>query len=84
VRSRLPKWLVKAVVKPAALYIFKQDVEVLALQTETLRAFDEASYVSTDIDVLGPHILRLMHRGARGERGDPDAAPYEKRVTMWV
>jgi phenylpropionate dioxygenase-like ring-hydroxylating dioxygenase large terminal subunit len=84
VRTRLPKWLVKAVVQPLAMYIFRQDAEILTLQTETFHRFGEARYVSTDVDLLGAHILRLMHRAARGEAGDPTAAPYEREVTMWV
>lgn len=84
VRTRLPKWLVRAALQPLALYIFRQDAEILALQTETLRRFGEAKYVSTDIDLLGAHILRLMHRAARDEPGDPNATPYEREVVMWV
>ncbi|MCB9682295.1 MAG: aromatic ring-hydroxylating dioxygenase subunit alpha [Alphaproteobacteria bacterium] len=84
IRSRLPGWLVRPIVQPLALRIFAQDVEVLRLQVDTLQAFGDATFVSTDIDVLGTHILRLMHRAARGDAGDPEAPPFERTTTMLV
>jgi phenylpropionate dioxygenase-like ring-hydroxylating dioxygenase large terminal subunit len=84
VKTRLPRWLVRALVKPLALRIFGQDAEILDLQTKTLHAFGEGSYASTELDLLGPHILRLMHRAARGEVGDPSAPPYERATTMLI
>jgi hypothetical protein len=82
-RTRLPRWLVGAVVKPLALYIFNQDAVVLKRQSDTLHRFGEASYASTEIDLLGPHILRLMTRAARGERGG-EADVYRREVTLMV
>ena len=83
-RTRLPRWLVRMIVQPLALHIFGQDAVVLARQADALHAFGEASYASTEIDLLGPHILRLMTRAARGEPGDPDAAPYVRETTLLV
>jgi phenylpropionate dioxygenase-like ring-hydroxylating dioxygenase large terminal subunit len=83
-RTRLPRWLARAVVTPIALHIFQQDAVVLAKQTAALHRFGGASWVSTEIDLLGPHILRLMTRAARGEPGDPTAPPYVREATMWV
>lgn len=84
IRTPLPNWLVRAAVTPLALRIFHQDAVVLGKQTEALQAFGEARFASTEIDLLGPHILKLMHRAARGEVGDPDAAPYTREVTLMV
>jgi nitrite reductase/ring-hydroxylating ferredoxin subunit len=81
-RTPLPAWLVKAVIQPVALRIFRQDAVVLRQVVQRLHDFGEVSYVSTDIDVLGAHILRLMTRAARGE--PLDEAPYARTVTMWL
>lgn len=84
VRSRIPGFLLKPLVQPLALKIFAQDAEILALQTQTLHTFGEARFVSTDIDVLGHHILKLMHKAARGDLDDPTTPPVERETTMWL
>lgn len=83
VRSRIPTWLLRPLIQPLALRIFAQDAEVLALQTETMQAFDDATFVSTELDVLGTHILRILRRAARGEI-DPEEPPFVRETTMLV
>jgi phenylpropionate dioxygenase-like ring-hydroxylating dioxygenase large terminal subunit len=81
--ARIPHFMIKPLIQPIALKIFGQDAEVLALQTETLGHFGEEKYASTDIDLLGPHILRLLRRAEKGDiDSSEDDAPYEKRVKM--
>lgn len=70
--------------KPIALAIFKQDAKILARQTETIRLFGGEQYVSTEVDVLGPHILRLLRAAERGKLEPSSAAPAERRFTMEV
>lgn len=84
IKTRLPRWLVKLVVEPVALKIFGQDRLILGMQKDTLHTFKEARFASTDLDVLGLHILRLMTRASRGEPPDTEAAPFVREVTMWV
>ncbi|MEL6344995.1 MAG: aromatic ring-hydroxylating dioxygenase subunit alpha [Myxococcota bacterium] len=84
VRARIPLWLVRPFVEMAALRIFGQDQRLLEIQTNALRRFGEARYASTEIDVLGPHILRLMRQAARGTPAPPDGQPYTRDVTMLV
>ncbi len=74
-RSRLPGWLIKPFVKPLALKVFQQDAVVLARQTDTIQRFGGEQFASTDVDVLGKHIWRLMRAAERGaavsdERGE--------------
>ena len=38
---------------------------------------------STEIDLLGPHIARLLHRAERGELDQLDE-PYRREVRMMV
>lgn len=82
VRSRVPAWLIRPLVQPVALYIFSQDVEVLKLQTEAKKTYG-GKYVSTEIDLLGPHIDALLKRAAAGKLRK-DAKVVEREVTMEV
>ncbi len=83
-RTRIPLALIRPLIERLALRIFGQDQRVLKEQTETLRAFGDARFVSTELDVLGPHILRLM-RAAEADRLDPPgSAPYTREIKMMV
>ncbi|MFW6050033.1 MAG: Rieske 2Fe-2S domain-containing protein, partial [Myxococcota bacterium] len=82
-RLPIPGALVAAVLKPIALAIFRQDAEVLRRQTEVIERFGGERYVSTEVDVLGPHILRLLRNAERGDR-TPLPEPHEKHVRMRV
>ena len=66
-RTRLPAFLIRPFVKPLALRIFKQDAFMLKRQTETIQAFGGEQFASTEIDVLGKHIWRLMKAAERGD-----------------
>ena len=88
-RLRLPPALVKAVVTPVANRIFAQDKAILRQQSENVRRFGGERYASTELDVLGQHILRLLRRAERGESdADADAAnggrPADRHFTMRV
>ncbi|MFM2162867.1 MAG: hypothetical protein RLZZ383_2379, partial [Pseudomonadota bacterium] len=48
-----------------------------------LKAFGGGKYVSTEIDLLGTQILRMMTRAARGEPAG-EGEPYRREITMWV
>ncbi|MFT4977682.1 MAG: phenylpropionate dioxygenase-like ring-hydroxylating dioxygenase large terminal subunit [Myxococcota bacterium] len=82
VRSRLPGWLLRPFVEPIALRIFGQDQRILKLQTETMRRFNDTRFTSTEIDAIGPHILRLMRQAARGELEEAGGQPYTREITM--
>ena len=59
----------KAAVTPIANRIFAQDERILRHQSETIRRFGGEHFASTELDVLGQHILRLLRRAGRGEVG---------------
>ena len=82
-RTPLPGWLLKTVLMPFAMKIFRQDVEILAAQTESIERFGGEQYVSTEIDVLGGAIWRLLKAAERGEV-DRDAEPDERRLRIRV
>lgn len=79
----LPAWLVKLVVKPIARRIFGQDKAMLALQRQSIERFGGERFVSTELDALGPGILRLLRNAERGHRA-PMGAPEVKRFEMQV
>jgi phenylpropionate dioxygenase-like ring-hydroxylating dioxygenase large terminal subunit len=85
-RLPVPTLLVHAVLSPLARQIFRQDARILRLQTEAVRRFGGESYVSTDVDVLGPHVWRLLKDAA--ERPDPQPGggtpEIETRIELHV
>jgi phenylpropionate dioxygenase-like ring-hydroxylating dioxygenase large terminal subunit len=62
--------------------ILNQDVEILRLQTERIRELGGESYRSTELDLMGPEILRLLRHAERGLSGDP--GPIDRRVRLRV
>lgn len=83
-KSRFPRWLIRPLVQPLALRIFGQDARILRMQTAAIHRSGREQFVSTDLDLLGPHILRLLRRAERGELEPPDTEVYRKEVEMEV
>ncbi|HEX9290083.1 MAG TPA: aromatic ring-hydroxylating dioxygenase subunit alpha [Anaeromyxobacteraceae bacterium] len=84
-RLPVPGWLVQPLFAPLATRIFKQDARILALQTENVRRFGGERFASTEIDVLGPQIWRLLKQAERGDAGPAqESAEHEHRVRMRV
>jgi phenylpropionate dioxygenase-like ring-hydroxylating dioxygenase large terminal subunit len=82
---RVPHGVIRAVLPPIAQMIFGQDARILARQAENVARFGGEQFASTELDVLGQHILRLLRRAERGETGDGAAAvPPEQRIRMRV
>lgn len=72
-RTPLPGALVRAMLEPVALRIFSQDAAILASQTEAIARYGGEQFTSTEIDVMGPSIWRLLREAERAERaGEPD------------
>ena len=82
--GRIPGWLVKPVLEPLGRWIFSQDAKILKLQTGAIQHFGGEQFASTDIDVLGSHIWRLMKAAERGDASPNDEAPYEKTIELNV
>ncbi|MGH9226107.1 MAG: Rieske 2Fe-2S domain-containing protein [Acidimicrobiales bacterium] len=79
---RLPHAPVRAAITPIVSRILGQDAEVLRRQTEAVQRFGGEQFASTDLDVLGQHIRKLLRQAERGET--PAADTEERRVTMRV
>jgi len=74
--SRLPAPLVRAAVRLQGKRILRQDADALARQTERTRSLGGERYASTELDLLGTAIWRLLHHAERAEQPDyGDASP---------
>ncbi len=75
----------RRVLTPLAKRVVAQDARILSLQTQNLKRFASEQFVSTDVDVLGPHILRLLKHGQKPEAAGEGAAsnqPHESRLEL--
>ena len=88
-----PAAAIRPIVLARGRKILKQDADVLALQTENIQRFGGERYASTDLDVMGNAIWRLLRRAERTESSDElsgidddaeDAEPAERRVTFRI
>ena len=77
----VPNTILRTVVKPSAMHIVRQDVEILQRQTEQVRRFGGEEFVSTEIDVLGLRIRKLLREAAIGHLREDDE---ERRIKMLV
>lgn len=82
-RVGLPAWMISPAIRPILQRIFHQDAFILKRQTETIRQFGGEHFHSTEIDVLGPHIYRLLKQAALGNR-DTSEEPFVKNLRMTV
>jgi len=71
-KSRIPGQILAPIVRPLAMRVFQQDAEILRRQSETIRRFGGEQFASTDIDVLGRHIFRLLRAAERGDASPPE------------
>ncbi|HVO31048.1 MAG TPA: aromatic ring-hydroxylating dioxygenase subunit alpha [bacterium] len=83
-RTPLPAAILKLVLMPVALRIFRQDAVILSQQTETIRRFGGERFANTEIDVLGQQMWRLLKQAERGD-GAPGGEPeIVERLRMRV
>lgn len=78
----LPGWLVRPVLTPLAMRIFRQDARILSLQTNAIRRFGGERFASTEIDVLGQQIWRLLRREEKGREGQDE--DWRREITLEV
>lgn len=91
-RLPVPGWLVRPFVTPIATHIFRQDARILTLQVINTQRFGGERFASTEIDVLGPQIWRLLKEAERSGAGGPAPAgapgtpepEHEHRLRMRV
>ncbi len=83
-RLRLPAWLLRPVLTPVALGIFRQDARILAAQTDSVKRFGGELFASTEIDVLGQQVWRLMRRAELGHGEEPEPEDWSREISLEV
>jgi phenylpropionate dioxygenase-like ring-hydroxylating dioxygenase large terminal subunit len=73
-RTPLPASVVGPIIRARGKKILQQDVDVLEEQTRNIRRFGGERYTSTDLDLLGNAIYRLMRQAERAEQGQTASA----------
>ncbi len=77
----VPNAILRTIVKPSAMHIVRQDAEILEHQTEQVRRFGGEVFASTEIDVLGLRIKKLLREAATGHLRE---GGEERRIKMLV
>ena len=77
----VPDSILRVIVKPIAMRILRQDMEILRHQTEQVARFGGEDFASTEIDVLGLRIKKLLRDAASGRQG---GSQDERRIKMLV
>ena len=83
-KTRFPGWAIKRVLDPVAMKIFSQDQRILKIQTEAIRTFGGEDYTSTEIDLMGLQIWRLMRRAAQGKSAKDTDEEWRREVELEV
>jgi phenylpropionate dioxygenase-like ring-hydroxylating dioxygenase large terminal subunit len=78
IKLRALTGLAARLVQPLALRIFRQDARILAAQTDVIRRFGGEQYMSTELDMVGPQVWRLLKHAEAGTLGEVEAG--ERRV----
>jgi len=83
-KLRVPAWLLRPFLTPVALGIFRQDARVLAAQTDNIQRFGGERFASTEIDVLGQQIWRMMRKAELGQDASNDDEVWEREIVLEV
>lgn len=78
-RTRLSSRWLKYVIEPFAQRIFRQDAEILEQQTRTIRRFGGEQFVSSELDLMGPNVWRLLKQAEQGSLAT-ELQPVVKKV----
>jgi phenylpropionate dioxygenase-like ring-hydroxylating dioxygenase large terminal subunit len=65
--QRLPRRLVEAAIRLQGPHVAKQDIGVLERQTANVRRFGGERYSSTDLDLFGTAVWRLLRAAEKGQ-----------------
>jgi nitrite reductase/ring-hydroxylating ferredoxin subunit len=79
-RLRVPAMFVRWLLAPLAMRILRQDAALLRRQTANVRRFGGEQYESTDLDLLGPHVWRLLREAEEGVAVPGEGSTLEREV----
>ena len=81
VKAPIPNAILRTVFRPVAMRILRQDMEILRRQTEQVSRFGGEEFASTEIDVLGLRIKKLLREASNGK---VSPLQEERRIKMLV
>jgi hypothetical protein len=81
VKVPVPNGILRSIFKPVAMRILRQDIEILRRQTQQVQRFGAEEFASTEIDVLGLRIKKLLREASSGK---VSTAQEERRIKMLV
>ncbi len=79
-RLRVPGILVRPLLEPLTMRILRQDAAILRRQTEAIRRFGGEQYMSTELDLLGPQVWRMLREAEEGRTSGVSDAVVEREV----
>jgi phenylpropionate dioxygenase-like ring-hydroxylating dioxygenase large terminal subunit len=82
-KTPLPSWLITPFIRPLAMRVFKQDAAILRQQTDHVKRFGGEQFTSTEADVLGGDIWRLLKSAERNEDLSAEE-PTERRLRLHI
>jgi len=74
----LPAWMVVPPLRAILQLVARQDQRILALQLANIERFGGEQFSSTELDIMRPHMLRLLRADAAGE----PATPFARQVDL--
>ena len=80
-RLPIPERVARTAILPLAKVILRQDNTILRQQRDNVARFGGERFVNTPIDLLGPHILRLLWRHERGD-AEPETPVPDEHLTL--
>ena len=75
-RLPVPAWLTRLMFRPVVKRIFAQDAAIVGKQTRTVREFGSERYSSTNADLLGPEIWKLLREAEDGHAAAGDGGDW--------
>jgi phenylpropionate dioxygenase-like ring-hydroxylating dioxygenase large terminal subunit len=80
--ARLPNRLVEAVIRLQGPRVARQDARMLARQSATIDRFGGEQFSSTDLDLFGNAVWRLLRAAETGATGDDLPTVEERQVVL--
>jgi phenylpropionate dioxygenase-like ring-hydroxylating dioxygenase large terminal subunit len=86
-KTLLPGRLLRPLLEPLSLAIFGQDKRILGEQSRNIALFGGEQFMSTELDLMGPAMWRLLKQAESGEvstAGGGDRMVVEKETRFWA
>lgn len=86
-KTLIPGKILRPLLEPVALAIFGQDKRMLEHQRENIELFGGEQFMSTELDLMGPAMWRLLKQAESGEvstAAGADRMVVEKETRFWA